>query len=69
MALSGRQEKHNKISYFAAATARVIINIPTLPGCWMLNLVVFKLSKWYLGSLTAVSSVLREVQNSYILIM
>jgi hypothetical protein len=40
VALSGRQEKHSKISYFAAATARVITNIPTLSRCHILNWVM-----------------------------
>jgi hypothetical protein len=60
VALSGGQEKHSNISYyFAAATARVITNIPTSSGCQILDWVVYKLSRWYSSSPTAVSSVLR----------
>ena len=62
MALSGGQEKHSNINYFAAATARVITDIPALSGCQTLNLVVFKLSGWYSSSPTALSSVLRGAE-------
>jgi len=62
VALSGWQEKHSNINYFAAVTAGVITNIPTLSGSQMLNLIVFKLYEWYSSSPTAVSSVLRGAE-------
>ena len=53
------------MSYFAAATARVITNIPTLSGNEILNWVVFKLSRKYPSSPTAVSGALRGAGHSH----
>ena len=38
---AGKAQQH-KLFYLAAATARVITNIPTFSGCQILNCVMFK---------------------------